>query len=605
MLVRKTKAYQVESEPNEQFRCLFCRGHFCNRCGPTAYRQCENIALHELHSNWITDSILGMARPTNLNDILLQDFIEKGITAVFNLTMRGEHPYCGLKDGFLDSSGFSYNPERFMSRGIKHINFSWPDMTIPTLHQALQIVQISIAEIYRGGKIAVHCHAGYGRTGMIIACILIAKEGMAAEDVISYVRDRRPGSIQTSGQVGFVSLFERFYIQALNSYSTPALYVNPDIFISPKSIIESITDQDHTLLAFEKVDFRWIHKAIDITQKILVNSFPHHVEKTFFGITGHHLSELLVGQFENILDDDAHLATTTAVYSLKIQANKNDWSNWNGLLTRSYVAAIEMTEEEEILKNSLSKSEIHLNEIPTTNIDSVIPLRGRDIAVAAQLFVDWFADRSYALLRDEVLEQLAQHLQTLAAATLLGCFSNDGRGYWDLRDFSATRDSPDTASAMVSVENVLSKSLSKWVIYSQYTPTHQECYPGVIIHRYELHTLSRIVAIISIGHSSALDNCKTQDHGLLISGYISLRLAVMCTLAQREVPELLEQGVLSPLFLRIVSKFPERMDGSEGIDAIVIARALVARDVLNLLAACSWKPTQRPSPSRAVGRHVF
>lgn len=40
-------------------------------------------------------------------------------------------------------------------------------------------------------QIAVHCHAGYGRTGIAIASILIALKGMTAHQVIKQIREKR------------------------------------------------------------------------------------------------------------------------------------------------------------------------------------------------------------------------------------------------------------------------------------------------------------------------------------------------------------------------------------------------------------------------------
>ncbi|RYH31279.1 hypothetical protein EON65_03015 [archaeon] len=40
-------------------------------------------------------------------------------------------------------------------------------------------------------QIAVHCHAGFGRTGLAIACILIAKDLLECSQVIQFVRHRR------------------------------------------------------------------------------------------------------------------------------------------------------------------------------------------------------------------------------------------------------------------------------------------------------------------------------------------------------------------------------------------------------------------------------
>ncbi|HCA46062.1 MAG TPA: protein-tyrosine-phosphatase, partial [Armatimonadetes bacterium] len=46
---------------------------------------------------------------------------------------------------------------------------------------------------------SVHCMAGLGRTGTMIACYLVS-QGMPAEEAIAEVRRARPGSIQTEQQ---------------------------------------------------------------------------------------------------------------------------------------------------------------------------------------------------------------------------------------------------------------------------------------------------------------------------------------------------------------------------------------------------------------------
>ena len=40
-------------------------------------------------------------------------------------------------------------------------------------------------------QIAVHCHAGYGRTGIAIASIMIALRGMTGLEAITQIRARR------------------------------------------------------------------------------------------------------------------------------------------------------------------------------------------------------------------------------------------------------------------------------------------------------------------------------------------------------------------------------------------------------------------------------
>ncbi len=64
-------------------------------------------------------------------------------------------------------------------------------MTVPNLQMMFDIAHIASMEIESGGKIAVHCHAGFGRTGLAIACILIAKDQLESSSVITFIRNRR------------------------------------------------------------------------------------------------------------------------------------------------------------------------------------------------------------------------------------------------------------------------------------------------------------------------------------------------------------------------------------------------------------------------------
>lgn len=105
----------------EQIRCTFCGGKDCSKCGLNAYKQLPHPAIKYLHSAWITDYIIGMQRPNDqaLEAGALRDMVDKKITAVFNLTEPGEHPYCGT--GVLADSGFPYSPEKLMAAGSKFI----------------------------------------------------------------------------------------------------------------------------------------------------------------------------------------------------------------------------------------------------------------------------------------------------------------------------------------------------------------------------------------------------------------------------------------------------------------------------------------------------
>ena len=59
-----------------------------------------------------------------------------------------------------------------------------------------------------GMGVAVHCGAGLGRTGVIVACYFVAKE-MSAKNAVARVRRLRPGSIETEEQEEAVNEFAR------------------------------------------------------------------------------------------------------------------------------------------------------------------------------------------------------------------------------------------------------------------------------------------------------------------------------------------------------------------------------------------------------------
>ncbi|KAI6176013.1 hypothetical protein M3Y97_00752800 [Aphelenchoides bicaudatus] len=192
----------------ETMKCkLYCRGTNCRYCTWRPWPK-EQQAIEGLYSSWITPNILAMARPTTEAiekfDIIKQ-FKEQGISAVFNLQMPDEHSFCGPK---LLPSGFSYDPETFMKNDIYYYNFAIPDFQFCSLDVVLDIIKVMNFSLKEGGKIAVHCHAGLGRTGSIIACHMVLSTGMSAEDALFKVRKARAGSVQSPVQVAIVEQSE-------------------------------------------------------------------------------------------------------------------------------------------------------------------------------------------------------------------------------------------------------------------------------------------------------------------------------------------------------------------------------------------------------------
>lgn len=88
-----------------------------------------------------------------------------------------------------------YNKKHFEDVGIKHIDMIFEDGTCPDLSIVKNFVGAAETIINQGGKIAVHCKAGLGRTGCLIGAHLIYTYGFTANECIGFLRFIRPGMV--------------------------------------------------------------------------------------------------------------------------------------------------------------------------------------------------------------------------------------------------------------------------------------------------------------------------------------------------------------------------------------------------------------------------
>jgi protein tyrosine phosphatase domain-containing protein 1 len=129
------------------------------------------------------------------------------IGLIINVQRPGEHPYCG-KNTLDELSGFSYSPSLFSSEGIIVKLYGWKDMDVPdSFNFMLDIVKEMLFTVNEKKKVLVHCHAGKGRTGIVIACYLMFKYNISAQEAIKKVREGRKGAIQNNEQIQFCLRF--------------------------------------------------------------------------------------------------------------------------------------------------------------------------------------------------------------------------------------------------------------------------------------------------------------------------------------------------------------------------------------------------------------
>ncbi|NWI97222.1 PTPC1 protein, partial [Pitta sordida] len=243
---------------------MACGGRACKYENPARWSEQEQ-AIKGLYSSWITDNILAMARPsTELIEKynIIEQFERYGIKTIINLQRPGEHASCG--NPLEQESGFTYLPEAFMEAGIYFYNFGWKDYGVASLTTILDMVKV-MAFALQEGRVAVHCHAGLGRTGVLIACYLVFATRMSADQAILYVRAKRPNSIQTRGQLLCIREFTQFLVPLRNVFAC----------CEPKAhtvtLSQYLTRQRHLLHGYESRHLKHVPKLIHLVCKLLLD----------------------------------------------------------------------------------------------------------------------------------------------------------------------------------------------------------------------------------------------------------------------------------------------------------------------------------------------
>ena len=138
--------------------------------------------------SWLIENKLaGRGIPTSIDEV--QWMIKQGVKSI--VTIR-EEP--------LDES---------WTKNVNYLHILSNDMSVPEFDDLVYAVDFIHRRITNNEPVLVHCLAGMGRTGVILACYLVKYQKMSASEATEKVREERPGSIQSYPQEEIIFRFEK------------------------------------------------------------------------------------------------------------------------------------------------------------------------------------------------------------------------------------------------------------------------------------------------------------------------------------------------------------------------------------------------------------
>jgi len=92
---------------------------------------------------------------------------------------------------------------------IDYLHVPTPDFNAPDMDRIDSAVDFINEQIKNDQAVMVHCAAGMGRAGTILACYFVKYKKFSADEAIKKIRKERPGSIQSEVQELAIGFYEK------------------------------------------------------------------------------------------------------------------------------------------------------------------------------------------------------------------------------------------------------------------------------------------------------------------------------------------------------------------------------------------------------------
>ena len=98
----------------------------------------------------------------------------------------------------------------FNGSEIEYLHLAVEDFGAPNMEELIQAVDFLDEQVQSGRPAMVHCAAGKGRTGTVLAAYLVKNQHLTADQALEKLRNMRPGSVQSISQETAVSMYEKY-----------------------------------------------------------------------------------------------------------------------------------------------------------------------------------------------------------------------------------------------------------------------------------------------------------------------------------------------------------------------------------------------------------